>query len=236
MFWGSTDCHRSGQRARWCSYSTECCPHPLIGFSLARTRVSVSQGSAISGPFMIVVSSSLAALLLHDLGYDVWLGNSRGNSYSRTHLNLSSTSKSFWDFSWHEIGFYDLPAIIDTILRTTGVTRLDYVGHSQGVTSFLVMSTLRPEYQQYFRTVIAMSPIAFMSHIPNTYLRVLSSNLGRFEVLLDTFKIYEVTPSNGVRARLSSILCSETSPIRDLCANILFITVGPGPVYLNRVS
>lgn len=176
------------------------------------------------------------ALLLHDMGYDVFLGNARGNYYSRKHLNMSTSSKDFWEFSWHEIGYYDMPSVVDMILQETNVKKLDFIGHSQGVTSFLVLNVLRPKYQKYFRTVIAMSPIAFLSNIQNTYVRLLASNADRFGVMLNALRIYEVTPSNGVRAVLSKLFCSDSSPSQDLCAKLLFLTVGPGPVYLNKVG
>lgn len=46
---------------------------------------------------------------LSDEGYDVWLGNARGNFYSCNHTNLKpfgshADRKRFWSFSWHEIG------------------------------------------------------------------------------------------------------------------------------------
>lgn len=70
--------------------------------------------------------------ILADQGYDVWIGNVRGNKYSRSHSYLDPDNQiEFWDFSWHHIGIYDLPAMIDYVLEQTGQENLFYVGHSQ---------------------------------------------------------------------------------------------------------
>ena len=45
-------------------------------------------------------------------GYDVWLSNSRGSKYGRVHTELDPDSindqKNFWEFSFVEMGEYDL--------------------------------------------------------------------------------------------------------------------------------
>ena len=73
---------------------------------------------------------SLARLLALD-GFDIWIGNSRGNVYSRGHLTKEVTG-DYFDFSFFEMGKYDVPANIDKIISVTGHSKITYIGHSQG--------------------------------------------------------------------------------------------------------
>lgn len=55
-------------------------------------------------------------------GYDVWLGNNRGTTYSRKHTTLNpDKDKSYWDFSFPELGDFDAPAQIDFVREKTGI-------------------------------------------------------------------------------------------------------------------
>ncbi len=91
------------------------------------------------------------AIMLVEQGYDVWIGNSRGNTYSRKHIDMvghnpSNYSSKFWDFSWDELGEYDLPAMLTYIKSRTGAARVKYVCHSQGCTMLVVLGCLDPGF------------------------------------------------------------------------------------------
>ena len=68
-------------------------------------------------------------------GFDVWVGNNRGNSYSKMHRTLvADVDSKYWDFSFEEMGLYDTKAMIKHINDETHVKKIAYVGISQGGT------------------------------------------------------------------------------------------------------
>ncbi|XP_033220877.1 lipase 3-like [Belonocnema kinseyi] len=117
-----------------------------------------------SADWVVTGPSNGLAFLLADSGYDVWLGNNRGNTYSKNHTMFLETSYGFWDFSWHEMGIYDLPAMIDFILQITGQKQLFYIGYSQGGTQFFVMNSMKPEYNDKIRLGVTFAPAVFLGN------------------------------------------------------------------------
>lgn len=62
-------------------------------------------------------------------GYDVWLGNYRGNLESREHEAMDpDRAADYWQFSWDEMARYDLPAMLYHVLRQTGRRKVSWRG------------------------------------------------------------------------------------------------------------
>ncbi|XP_034994604.2 lipase member M isoform X2 [Zootoca vivipara] len=168
--------------------------------------------------------------ILADAGYDVWLGNSRGSSWSQRHQHLSTDQDEFWDFSFHEFGMYDLPAVINFILKKTGQKQLYYIGHSEGATIGLIAFSAIPELSQKIKTFFALAPVIS--------LRYATSLPFKFDVLLPEYS------SKGLLVRgefyvvrkalkyLINTLCS-VALLETGCAYTVFL---PGGVNLTNIN
>ncbi|XP_075150306.1 lipase 1 [Haematobia irritans] len=171
-----------------------------------------------SATWIIMGPEKALGYYLSDMGYDVWMGNARGNRYSRNHTELDpDTNAEFWQFSWHEIGIYDLPASIDYVLKETGYRKLGYFGHSQGTTSFWVMCSMHPEYNEKIAIMHALAPVAFMKHLKSP--------------LLPYAKNMAKIPGETIREflRRTKILwetCFANKMSEDLCVRIYYQVVG----------
>lgn len=73
--------------------------------------------------------------------------------------------------SWHEMGYYDLPAAIDYILNVTKNEKLSYIGHSMGTSMFFVLGATRPEYMRKVNAAVMMAPVAYIKDMPSPSFR-----------------------------------------------------------------
>ncbi|KAH6929027.1 hypothetical protein HPB50_022486 [Hyalomma asiaticum] len=122
-----------------------------------------------SADFVVNMPDQSLGFILADHGFDVWLGNVRGNCYSKHHF-LKTRQKKYWDFSFDEMIKYDLPAQIDMILHETRRNWLLYLGWSQGSLIMFGLLSSQPQYNQKVRLFNAMAPVAFLGHM-TSYLK-----------------------------------------------------------------
>ncbi|XP_055469892.1 gastric triacylglycerol lipase isoform X2 [Psammomys obesus] len=101
-----------------------------------------------------------------DAGYDVWLGNSRGNAWSKKNLYFSPGSAEFWHFGFDEMAKYDLPATIDFIVQKTRQKKIHYVGHSQGTTIGFIAFSTNPTLAEKIKMFYALAPVATVIYLP----------------------------------------------------------------------
>ncbi|CAL8090628.1 unnamed protein product [Calicophoron daubneyi] len=162
--------------------------------------------------------------ILADAGFDVWLGNSRGNTYSRRHQSLNPSSVEFWDFSWDHMALYDLPATIYYILNQTKVDKIGYVGHSQGTQIAFAQFSRDPELQKHISVFIALAPVAFLSNIESP-IRFIFPACRTIERAVELFGHGEFLPHTKLINFLAYFLCGAHRGSL-VCRNIIYLFTG----------
>ncbi|XP_052747559.1 lipase 3-like [Bicyclus anynana] len=157
--------------------------------------------------------------------YDVWAVNYRGNIYSRKHLRLDPEKDSaYWMFSFDENGYYDLPAVIDYVLDVTKQKRVYYIGHSQGTTNFLVMGSLRPDYNEKVQLSILLAPVAWMKNIQSPIPKLLSRQSKQIRTALESMGLHELFAKHQFTHLVPEQLC-QIAP-NEICGTALALATG----------
>ncbi|XP_012138710.1 lipase 3-like [Megachile rotundata] len=178
-----------------------------------------------SADWVILGKDKALAYLLADRGYDVWLGNFRGNAYSRAHVTTPTSNVSFWDFSWHESGVYDLPAMISYVVNMTEKPLKAYIGYSMGTTTFYVMSSQLPETAELLETMYSLAPVAYMKHVKSP-LRLFAPFATDFETMSYMFGKGEFMPDRSVLKNLARRWCAANFFEERICSNSFFFVAG----------
>ena len=59
-------------------------------------------------------------------------------------MSLDPEQEKFWKFSFDQMGWYDLPAMLEMVLGHTGQQQVIYLGHSMGTMAVWIMINSRP--------------------------------------------------------------------------------------------
>ncbi|KAF4042714.1 Alpha/beta-hydrolase lipase region [Phytophthora infestans] len=136
------------------------------------------------------------AFILADLGYDVWLGNNRGNTWSKQHLDYTVYNKEFREFTWEDMGTYDLPAMINYALSVSGRPTLSYIGHSLGTTQAFVGFSKNQELAKVVSYFGALAPVAWTGAATSPNLVTLAKTY--VDSWFQVFGVNEFSPNNPV--------------------------------------
>lgn len=136
------------------------------------------------------------AFVLARAGYDVWLGNNRGNRFSTAHASLDVKSKAYWQFSWEHMGRYDTPAVLDYITEQTGAAKVNFIGHSEGTTQVLAGASMDPDYYgSKINHAFLLAPVTTFRGTTNKYMHFWAHyGLSALQTTLELTHEYDLIP------------------------------------------
>ena len=154
----------------------------------------LQHGILASSESWILNGPDSLGLRLANEGYDVWMGNNRGNMYSKKHLTLDlndpNDQQKYFDFSFYELAEHDLPAQIDYVRETSGQDKVTYIGHSQGTTQmFTALAEGFGNINDKLNLYVALAPITRLFGSKSPFLQSLSSKIPLVRELLNFLNI-----------------------------------------------
>jgi pimeloyl-ACP methyl ester carboxylesterase len=183
--------------------------------------------------WLVNVNGMATAIRLWEAGYEVWLGNSRGNSFSLNHTTLKVDSKEFWNYTFEEMGERDLPAQVDYFLTTSGARQLTYVGWSQGNTQMFIGGVSEVPYQPlggapattvgaflaaHVTHHIALSPVVYLEHAQSLLIKFLAE-AGVANLIDVRAQARWARWARWARGRVGPSACMRASSCVNLCVH-----------------
>ena len=211
---------------------------PKMTVLLVHGILSSSRDWLIAGPDGHVkegtkVMGSNLGFELAKRGYDVWLTNSRGNTYSqnstryRTQGKINENNK-FWDFSHEDMARYDVPATVSYILRATGRETIGYIGHSRGTTILFAALVMYPHLNDQIQPFIAIAPVVTTKFA----MGALASPMIKLALLATLSLDYPLGHVNILPDDVKRVGCSFANGV--LCTGLIQLAGGDKAACFNR--
>ena len=187
-------------------------PGPEGAAPQGRPPILMQHGILDSANCWVMNYPSMApAFVAATAGYDVWLGNSRGNTYSLANRKLdpSKNEKKFFDFSWQDMAKDD-KAVIDYIIQQTGQEKVAYVGHSMGTTQmFYALATDEDNYKDKLSLFVALGPVTKITHTESELLLFSKNFYDTMNATADLLGLHNLFAANWLTTGAMDLFCTH---------------------------
>ncbi|KAG5894517.1 hypothetical protein JTB14_026900 [Gonioctena quinquepunctata] len=162
-----------------------------------------------------------------------FLINFRGTIYSTGHVNLTQDDPAYWQFSFHHMGVYDIPATMELVANLTDGAKAIYIGFSMGTSVINIYSILHSqEAANRLAGCIELAPVANLTNI-RSILRQISPVWPEFKPLLNSISHGRILSRHTIIGQL----CSSLTITMFLCYSTVFLVFGThyqmlDPLYL----
>lgn len=101
-------------------------------------------------------------------------------------MNLTQNDHEYWQYTFNEMGKYDLPSNIDKVLELSGVDKVIYFGHSQGTTQFWLGNILHADLSSKIEAMVGFAPVMYVGN-QNSFMVTEAIKFGIDELLEKDF-------------------------------------------------
>ena len=143
-----------------------------------RPAVIIQHGSFDSADITVMNGPEKSlAFYLANQGFDVWIGNGRGNKFSRKHTKLNpDVDVPFWEFSWVD-RVEDDKANIEYVRAISKQGKIGFIAHSEATaTMWTGLSQNNDWFKQRITVLIALGPLSRIDRMQSQILRSLGDN------------------------------------------------------------
>jgi len=208
---------------------------PQEASSTTRPAVFLQHGLLSSSADWVVTGPEHAlAFLLADRGYDVWMGNYRGNLYSLGHLSPRPDPAIFWDFSWDEMAERDLPAMLAHMMQVTGEQQFHFIGHSMGTLTYFTACNYHPWIANATKLMVGYGSHTRVPNMTSPLFKWMARWLPEMRWLLRVVGVHQFMPANWLMDWIASEVCDEHMASQKVCRNMLFLIAGYNQAEMNN--